>query len=216
MDSNTNKEEDLLKYQEKLVDQKIKNEEIQRQRMMQNQKSDAQAGLTELQTKKKQDQMMRDMEREMHKEKMLKEQMLSEKNRRNNLEKKRNGESEYHNLLNMQAKEKQMKLRQDKESDKQFAIAENAKMDYDEQNRNRFFNKLKDIQSKNDEKHHRLLKFMEQDATVISAKRDEKNYIKNIELGEKKAVRKEFSEKQNKAHSLVDNFDILGKQLQEK
>lgn len=205
-----------MKYQEKLVDQKIKNEEMQRQRMMQNQKSDAQIGLTELQTKKKQDQMMKDMERQMFKEKMLKEQMLLEQNRRNNLDKKKNEENEYHNLLNMQAKEKQMKLRQEKESDKQFAIAESAKMNTDEENRNRFFNKLKDIQSKNDEKHHRLLKFMQQDSSVLSAKRDEKNYIKNIELGEKKAVRKEFSEKQNKVHSLVNNIDILGKQLQEK
>jgi hypothetical protein len=129
------KEEDLLKYQEHLVDQKIKQEDVQRNRMVLNQKSDALVGLNDLQTKKRQDQMMRDMERDMHKEKLLKDQMVQERQRRSNIDKKKLEENEYHNMLGMQAKEKQMKLLQDKEADKHFAHAEAVKLNNDENNR---------------------------------------------------------------------------------
>lgn len=85
----------------------------------------------------------------------------------------------------MQAKEKQVKQKQDKEADRQFSLAENAKLDKEHHLRNQFFEKLKKIQDKNDEKHHRLLKYMSQDAAVINSKKDEQAYIKNLELGEK-------------------------------
>jgi hypothetical protein len=210
------KEEDLLKYQERLVDQKIKQEDVQRNRMVLNQRSDALVGLNDLQTKKRQDQMMRDMERDMHKEKMLKDQMVQEKQRRSNIDKKKLEENEYHSMLGMQAKEKQMKLLQDKEADKHFAHAEAVKMNNDEDNRKKFFTKLKDIQDKNDQKHHSLLKFMQQDSAVSNAKRDEQNYIKDIALGERKAINKEFTEKQGRANNVMNTNDILSKQLQEK
>jgi hypothetical protein len=210
------KEEDLLKYQERLVDQKIKQEDVQRNRMVLNQKSDALVGLNDLHTKKRQDQMMKDMERDMHKEKMLKDQMLQERQRRSNIDKKKVEENEYHNMLGMQAKEKQMKLLQDKEADKHFAHAEAVKLNKDEDNRKMFFTKLKDIQDKNDQKHHSLLKFMQQDSAVATAKRDEQNYIKDIALGERKAINKEFTEKQGRANNVMNTNDILSKQLQEK
>jgi uncharacterized protein YlbG (UPF0298 family) len=81
---------------------------------------------------------------------------------------------------------------------------------------NKFFTKLKDIQDKNDQKHHSLLKFMEQDSAVTTAKRDEQNYIKDIALGERKAINKEFTEKQGRANNVMNTNDILSKQLQEK
>jgi len=59
---------------------------------------------------------------------------------------------------------------QDKEADKQFLISETHKLNTDEKNRNRFFDKLKNIQVKNDEKQKSLLKYMQQDKAVLNAK----------------------------------------------
>ena len=59
---------------------------------------------------------------------------------------------------------------QDKEADKQFLISETHKLNTDEKNRNKFFDKLKNIQVKNDEKQKSLLKYMQQDKAVLNAK----------------------------------------------
>lgn len=210
------KEEELIKYQEKLIDQRAKQEEAKRQKFKEDQKSDAMAGFSDLQVKKQQDKMMRDLERDMQREKVQMEQKLQNDMKHQNMTKKKQEENEYLNILSMQAKERQHKLRQEKDTDKQFGIAESIKLNNEEQARNRFFDKLKKIQDTNDQKHKRLLHYMSQDQSVLSSKKDEATYIKNIEIGEKKAVRKEFSDKQNRDKNMKLNNEMLSKQLEEK
>lgn len=210
------KEEELIKYQEKLIDQRAKQEEVKRQKLKEDQKVDALAGFSELQVKKQQDRMMRDMERDMHREKVQMEQKIQNDLKHKNMTKKKQEENEYYNILSMQAKERQHKLKQEKDTDKQFSIAETIKLNNEEKARNRFFDKLKKIQDTNDQKHKRLLNFMSQDPSVLSSKKDEATYIKNIELGEKRAVQKEFSDKQNRDKNMKLNNEMLSKQLEEK
>ena len=210
------REDELIKYQEKLLDQKAKQEENTRAKLRQHEKSDAIASFSEVQTRKQQHKMMKDMEIKMQRERIEQERKIHDRMQRDNMAKKKMKENEYYSILTNQAKEKQNKILQDKEADKQFIKAETDKLDVDEANRNKFFEKLKNIQVKNDQKQNSLMKYMKQDPKAISAKRDEQAYIRNIELGEKKAVKKEFSEKQNRNKNVVQNSQALSMQLQEK
>lgn len=210
------KEEELIQYQQKLIEDRAKNDQLKRQKLVHTQKEDAKTGYQELLVKKHQDQIMRDMERDMQKQKIAQEQKIQQDMQANNLLKKKKEESEYYQMLTLQAKERQYKQRQDKEADKQFGIAETEKLNNEEKLRNQFFSKLKKIQEKNDEKHHRLLKYMSQDAAVLNSKKDEQAHLRNIELSEKKEVKKEFVQKQHRDISKKDNNLELDKQMNEK
>jgi len=210
------REESLLKYQEKEIDQKIKQEEGMRIKIKLNQKKDAMTGMNVINERKKQNQMIKDLERNMHRENLQKEQKIQNDLKTKGNIKKKQDEQEYYNILGMQSKERQYKHKQDKEADRNFAKAETIKLDQEENARSQFFKKLKNIQDVNDQKHHRLLKFMEQDPAVLNSKKDEQSYIKSIELGEKKAIKKEFDEKQNRDFTKKQNNDLLSKQVQEK
>jgi len=115
-----------------------------------------------------------------------------------------------------QSREKKNKILHSKEADRHFVKTETNKLEIDESNRNKFFAKLKNIQVKNDEKQKSLLKYMKQDKSTFNAKKDEQTYIKNIELDEKKAIRKDFSDKQNRDKNIQQNYEMLNQQLQEK
>lgn len=104
-------------------------------------------------------------------------------------QKKKQEEVEYYNVLAMQAREREHKQKEEKDADKLFLQAENQKLDREENMRKRFFNKLKKIQNDNDAKQQRLVKYMAQDPAVLNSKKDETAYIRNIELGEKKALK---------------------------
>jgi len=82
---------------------------------------------------------MREMEKDMYREKVSKEEKLQNELMQQNKLKKKQGESDYYNMLAMQAREKQKKAQQEKETDKQFLIAETAKLNHEEMSRNRFF-----------------------------------------------------------------------------
>ena len=96
------KEEGLIKYQQKLVEQRALQEEAKRKKMMDNEKKDAMAGFSELQNKRKQDQMMKDMEREMHKQKIQLEQKIQSEREYKDKMKKKEDENQYYQMLTMQ------------------------------------------------------------------------------------------------------------------
>lgn len=179
------KEDELLKYQEKVIDQKIKQEEALKQKIKNEQKSDAISGFTEVQLKRQQEEKMRELERQQNREKAkMEEKMQNDMMVQSQLRKKQ-GENDYLNTLNLQAKEKQKKMQQEKESDKMFLLAETAKLNQEESARNNFFNKLKKYQSDNEVKHKSLLKYMSNDPSALASNKDQQNYLKNIQLGEK-------------------------------
>lgn len=181
------KEEELIKYQEKVIDQKLRQEEAKKQKIKDEQKTDAISGFTDLQNKKLQEERMRDLERQQNRDKAkMEEKMQNDMMAQSQLRKKQ-GENDYLNTLNLQAKEKQKKMQQEKETDKMFVIAETAKLNKEESARNNFFNKLKKYQSDNEVKHKSLLKYMSQDPSALASNKDQQSYLKNIQIGEKKA-----------------------------
>lgn len=210
------KENELIKFQQKQVEQRAHKEDAHKIKLKNDQKVDAQMGFSELQEKQKQEQQMRDMEKDMQRDKLMQEQRINEERLRNEKMKKRDEENKYSQMLALQARERENKKKQEKEADKQFLISETNKLKTEENQRSLFFNKLKKIQEDNDQKHKSLLKYMSQDQAVINSKKDEKNYIKAIEVGEKKAVKKEFENKRNRDYTTQNNMDVLTKQLQEK
>jgi hypothetical protein len=164
----------------------------------------------------KQERQMREMEIDMQKQRAKEEERVQRDMKEIGQIKRKQEEKNYYNILAMQAKEKQYKVKQDKEADKNFSIAETVKLNREEQQRNQFFNKLKKIQHDNDQKHDLLKKYMDKDPAVLSSKKDEQSYLKNIQISEKQAIKKEFTSKQSKDIHMMKNNELLGMQLQEK
>lgn len=162
------REDQLMKFQESRVEQRRKQEEAKRAKLKQEQLLNAQSGFTEMKLRKQQEDNMREMEKDMYREKISKEEKLQNELMQQNKVKKKQGESDYYNMLAMQAREKQKKAQQEKETDKQFLIAETAKLNHEEMSRNRFFNKLKKFQTDNEIKQQSLMKYMSQDAAVLN------------------------------------------------
>ena len=79
------KEDELIKFQEKLLDQKAKKEEAQKVKQLQNQKKDAIAGLSELQTRKQQNKLMKDMEMNMQRKRIEEERKLQKQMEMNSM-----------------------------------------------------------------------------------------------------------------------------------
>lgn len=129
--------------------------------------------------------MMRDMEKEMHRQKLQREQKIQQDQQQQQKIKKKQDENIYSQTLALQAKERQNKMKQEKESDIHFSKAESVKLNNEEMQRKGFFDNLKRIQDLNDQKHKSLLKYMSQDASVLNSRKDEQAYIKSIQVGEK-------------------------------
>ena len=132
------KEEENIKFQEQKTENRFKQEETKKMKLKNEQKYDAITGFTELQIKKQQDERMREMERETNREKVLREEkLLNDQKAQSKIKRVQDG-SEYFNVLQMQIKEKQKKVLQDKETDKYFIQAETNKLNKEEQSRSRF------------------------------------------------------------------------------
>jgi len=95
----------------------------------------------------------------------------------------------------MQQKARQDQMISEKLADRQFWEAEKARLEKDEEQRNKFFEKLLKIQENNDIKQKKLQEFMEQDPKEKRSKIDEINYLKNIEIAEQKGKIKEMEMK---------------------
>ncbi|CAI2360014.1 unnamed protein product [Moneuplotes crassus] len=210
------REEELRKYQERIQEQKVKNEQAMRERLLNNQKSAALASLSELESRKKQDLLMKNMEINRQRDQMKIEHEREQALKREKIAQKKKEETNYHHILAEQEREKKQKQLQDKEADKHFLADETNRLEKDDAERSKFFKKLKDIQVKNDEKQKSLLKYMQQDKASLNAAQDEKNYIKSIQIGDKKALHKELTEKLTKDKNIKNNFQVLSMQLKEK
>jgi len=210
------KEEENLKYQQQIVENRAIQEETKRRKLQDNLKVDALVGFSEVQTKKQQDQMMKNIEIDMQRDKLEQERKFQLEKEHQQKMKKRDEEIQYSQMLALQAKEKQSKLKQDKESDVRFSQAESIKLKNEEKARDVFFDKLKQIQDNNDKKHKMFLKYMEQDQSVMNSKKDEQSYLNSIQIGEKKATKKEFTDRRDKDYNIQQNSEMLEKQLEEK
>ena len=164
------KEEEIIKYQEKVIEQKVKQEEDKKQKIKDEQKTDAVSGFTEVQIKRQQEEKLRELDREQNREKAKREEKLQNDMRLQSQIKKKQEENDYMTVLNLQAKEKQRKLQQEKETDKTFVVAETIKLNREESARNNFFNKLKKFQSDNEQKQKSLQRYMSQDQAALGGK----------------------------------------------
>ena len=105
---------------------------------------------------------------------------------------------------------------EEKEKDRRFIQAEGEKYEVEHQNRQRYFNKLKEYQKANELKNKMLQRYISQDEAILNSTKDEKAYIKHIEEEEKRAIQKEISEKQLKFKKNKDNYNVLDQQIREK
>ena len=91
-------------------------------------------------------------------------------------EKQRNEQANYNKILQIQQQSKLDKLNNEKEADKKFSEAEKLKIEKEEEQRSRFFDKLSRIQESNDIKQKKLQEYMEQDPKELRSRIDEANY----------------------------------------
>ena len=131
-------------------------------------------------------------------------------------EKQRNEQANYNKILQIQQQSKLDKLNNEKEADKKFSEAEKLKIEKEEEQRSRFFDKLSRIQESNDIKQKKLQEYMEQDPKELRSRIDEANYIKNMEIAEQKGKIKDIEQKNKKEMTQVNNYQSLALQLQEK
>jgi hypothetical protein len=121
---------------------------------------------------------------------------IHSKRKRNNRLSKIDHESEYHKFLSQQLFEKHNKLKSEKEADKRFVIIEKEKIQKEDQERQKFFDRLKNFQAANEAKNKMLEKFMSQDEAQLSSKKDEQSYLLNIAAEEERAKEKAVLESQ--------------------
>lgn len=121
-----------------------------------------------------------------------------------------------HRILALQHKSKIDKQYSEKAADRQFFEAERMQLNKQEEQRNQFFQKLSKIQEVNDMKQKKLQEYMEQDPKELRSKLDERNYIKNLEMAEKKNLQKDHESKFKKEKDQINNYRSLALQLQEK
>jgi len=112
--------------------------------------------------------------------------------------------------------EKQNKLKYEKEADKNFALTHNKVLSKEDQDRKKFFDRLKGFQKANDAKHQMFKKYMSQDAAQLNSKKDEKAYLHHVADQEIKAAQKELNEKTLMTKKNQHNFNVLDKQIRDK
>lgn len=100
--------------------------------------------------------------------------------------------------------------------DKKFSEAERQQLNKQEEARNKFFQKLNKIQETNDLKQKKLQEFMEQDPKELRSRIDEVNYLKSIEVAQKRNQVKDIESKSKKESDQISNYRSLAQQLQER
>ena len=104
----------------------------------------------------------------------------------------------------------------EREEDKKIIQAEGQRYDLEHQNRQKYFDRLKDYQKANDLKQKLLESYMSHDHAKLSSSKDEQNYIKHIEEEQRRAMQKEIKDKQIKLKKSKDNYSVLDQQIREK
>uniref|UniRef100_A0A7S3NZK5 Uncharacterized protein n=1 Tax=Euplotes crassus TaxID=5936 RepID=A0A7S3NZK5_EUPCR len=159
---------------------------------------------------------MRDMERQMYHNKMKMQEQIDTQKRIEQKEKYKTDQANYSKILALQHKSRLDQANYEKVADRQFSEAERLKLNKEEEDRNRFFQKLHQIQERNDIKQKKLQEYMEQDPKELRSKQDEKNYLKNLEIAEKNGIMKDHEEKNKKQKDQISNYNSLAQQLKER
>ena len=110
-------------------------------------------------------------------------------------ERQRDEQTNYSKILQFQHKSKLEKINEERMADKLYSEAEKLKLEREDDQRAKFFNKLSKIQENNDIKQKKLQEYMEQDPKEIRSRQDEINYLKNIETADKNDKKKDIASK---------------------
>lgn len=210
------KEDAILKAYQKDLDDKNRKEDEKRSQVMNNAKTAAFESMNEMNIMKKQQKQMNDMEQQIYHNKMKMQEEIDNQKRLEQKEKAKSEQMNYSKILALQHKSKIDQANYEKIADRQFSEAERIKLNKEEDQRKNFFDKLNRIQERNDIKQKKLQEYMEQDPKELRSKQDEKNYLRNLELAEKKGIQKEHDEKNKKQKDQISNYNSLAQQLKEK
>lgn len=210
------REEAMLKQYQRDLEEKQRAEDEKRNHVLNQQKEAALESINEMNIMKRQQQSIRDMERQLYYNKLKQQEELENKRRMEEKDKMKSDQENYSKILQMQHKSRLDQRQYEKQADRKFYEAEKEQLAKQDQQRNQFFEKLNRIQHLNDAKQKKLQEYMEQDPKEIRSKQDEINYIKNLEITEKNNQRKELEEKQKKVFDKVDNSQGLANQLKER
>lgn len=118
------KEEDLLKQYNKDLEDKRRMEEEKRNQMLSKQKEAAFQSLNELNSIKRQQQSIRDMERQLYYDKMKRQEDMENQRKLEEKEKLKNDQLNYSKILQIQHKSKMDKIQYEKVADRHFSEAE--------------------------------------------------------------------------------------------
>lgn len=210
------KEDQMLKLYQRDIEGKQRAEDDKRNQVLNEQKSAATHSINELSVMKRQQQNINDMERQLYYNKLKQQEEIENQRKMEEKEKSKIDQENYSKILQMQHKSKIDKRITEKQADKMFYEAEKAELAKQDANRNKFFEKLSNIQKVNDMKQKKLVEYMEQDPKELRSRQDEVNYIRNMEVVEKKNLKKDIEVKSKKTYDQEDNFNSLSNQLQEK
>lgn len=90
------------------------------------------------------------MERQLYYDKMKRQEEIENQKRMEDKERLKNDQANYSRILQLQHKSKLDKLKSEKMNDRQFSEAEKQQLSKQEEQRNKFFEKLNKIQEVND------------------------------------------------------------------
>ena len=189
------KEDEMIRIQQKTLNEKQKLDEEKRNSLLNQQKNDAYNSLNEMNSYKREQQSIKEMEKQMYYNRMKMQEEMEKQKRIEDKEKLKSDQINYSRILQIQQQSKLDKLNNDKLADKKFSEAEKRKIEKEEEQRNKFFEKLSKIQETNDIKQKKLQEYMEQDPKELRSKLDEANYLKNLELAEQKGKITEIEQK---------------------
>jgi hypothetical protein len=210
------KEDDIMKVYEKGVEGKRRLEDEKKSQMVTQQKTAAYQSINELSTMKKQQQSIREMEKQLYYNKLKQQEEMENQRKLDDKEKYKIDQGNYSRILAMQHKSKVDKLHDEKAQNWHFSEAERVQLNRQEEDRGKFFTKLNDIQKFNDIKQKKLVEYMEKDPKEMRSKQDEQNYMRNLEDAEKKNVIMDYEKASKKQNDQIRNYRSLAVQMQER
>ena len=135
------------------------------------------------------------MERQIYFNKMKMQEDMEKRKQMEDKERQKDEQNNYSKILQLQHKSKLDKINEERMADKLYSEAERLKLEREDEQRAKFFNKLSKIQENNDIKQKKLQEYMEQDPKEIRSRQDEINYLKNIETADKNDKKKDIVSK---------------------
>ncbi|CAI2362352.1 unnamed protein product [Moneuplotes crassus] len=195
--------------------EKDEKEEKLKKEKLETLKNDTLTSIQEQKELKRYEEQMKKYQTELLKKKAYDEDRIFSKNKKFARVSKIEQESQYRKFLSQQVAEKQKIFQQNVKKDAEFGLLERRKLEKEDQNRRDFFNNIKEIQLKK-EKAQNLAEFISQDPVSLKMKRDEDTYIRNIEIENEKALKRENGERNKRKLENLRNTQILNSQIKEK